>query len=263
LAWYLNDELPQSFMGQLEAHQRWVAEEDPDHPTWVVLYQYRDVAAYLDTFDVIGTDPYPIGRSPASMAAEWTAETFRQVEGARPLWQVPQLHNWANYRRTDEEKKGCYTPTFEEIRSMAWQCITEGATGLVFYSWFDVKRNPDVTFDRQWDGLKRIAAEIDRMAPILLSTEAAPEVAVRYGEPAAEGEPAWLHTLVRNHGGKLYLFAVNDGDGAGRVDFTLPEAAGGVRVLGEDRSIELRGSSFEDQFERLAVRVYEIESSGR
>lgn len=85
LAWYLNDELPQSFMGQLEAHQGWVAEEDPDHPTWVVLYQYRDVAAYLNTFDVIGTDPYPIGRAPASMAAEWTAETFRQVEGARPL----------------------------------------------------------------------------------------------------------------------------------------------------------------------------------
>ncbi len=262
LAWYLNDELPQSFMPQLEAHQRWVAEEDAGHPTWVVLYQYRDVAAYLNTFDIIGTDPYPIGRSPASMAAQWTAETFRQVEGARPLWQVPQLHNWANYRKTEEEKKGCYTPTFEEIRSMAWQCIAEGATGLVFYSWFDVKRNPDVTFDQQWDGLKRIAAEIDRMTPVLLSTEAAPEVGVRYGE-SSDDEAGWLHTLVRSHGGKVYVFAVNDGDGEGRVDFTLPEATGSVRVLGEDRSIDLGGSSFHDRFERLAVRVYEIELSDR
>ncbi len=42
LAWYLNDELPQQYMPQLEAHQRWVAEEDPHHPTWVVLYQYRE-----------------------------------------------------------------------------------------------------------------------------------------------------------------------------------------------------------------------------
>ena len=262
LAWYLNDELPQSFMGQLEAHQRWVAEEDLHHPTWVVLYQYRDVAAYLNTFDIIGTDPYPIGRAPASMAAEWTAETFRQVEGARPLWQVPQLHNWANYRKTEEEKKGCHTPTFEEVRSMAWQCIAEGATGLVFYSWFDVKRNPDVTFDRQWDGLKRVAAEIDSMAPILLSTESVPRVVVRYGEPAAD-EARWLHHLARSAGGKLYIFAVNDGDGAGRVDFTLPEAAQAVRVLVEDRPIELRGSSFHDQFDRLAVRVYEIGLSGR
>ena len=145
---------------------------------------------------------------------------------------------------------------------MAWQCIAEGATGLVFYSWFDVKRNPDVTFDRQWDGLKRLAAEIDRMAPILLSTETVPDVAVRYGESAAD-EATWLRHLVRRAGGKLYVFAVNDGDGAGRVDFTLPQAAKAVRVLTEDRSIELHGSSFYDQFDRLDVRVYEIEVSDR
>lgn len=167
------------------------------------------------------------------------------------------MHNWANYRKTEEEKKGCHTPTFEEIRSMAWQCIAEGATGLVFYSWFDVKRNPDVTFDRQWDGLKRVAAEIDRMAPILLSIETVPEVVVRYGETAA-GNASWLHHLVQSHGGKLYVFAVNDGDGEGQVDFTLPEAAKAVRVLGEERSIELHESSFHDQFDRLDVRVYEI-----
>lgn len=118
------------YLPRLEAHQQWVAEEDPDHPTWVVLYQFREVAAYLKTFDVIGTDPYRIGRSPASTAAQWTAEMFRQVKSSRPMWHVPQLHNWAK--------------TYDEVRSMAWQCICEGATGLVFYSWFDVRRNPDV-----------------------------------------------------------------------------------------------------------------------
>jgi hypothetical protein len=39
LAWYLNDELPQQFLPQLEAHQRWVVEEDLQHPTRAVLYQ--------------------------------------------------------------------------------------------------------------------------------------------------------------------------------------------------------------------------------
>jgi len=33
LAWYLNDELPQQYLPRLEAHYRWVAEEDVDHPT--------------------------------------------------------------------------------------------------------------------------------------------------------------------------------------------------------------------------------------
>ena len=66
--------------------RRWTAEADPNHPTWAVLYQVREVGDYIETFDVIGTDPYPIGRRPASMAGQWTAETFGQVCGARPMW---------------------------------------------------------------------------------------------------------------------------------------------------------------------------------
>jgi len=255
LAWYLNDELPQHFMPQLDAHQRWVAEEDPDHPTWVVLYQYREVSAYLNTFDVIGTDPYPIGRAPASWAAEWTAETFRQVEGARPLWQVPQLHNWANYRKDDSDAGKYRTPTFDEKRSMAWQCICEGATGLVFYSWYDVKRNPDVSFDEQWEGLKRIAAEIDRLAPVLLSVEPVPEVRTLCG---SDTRPAWLRCLVRRHGGKLYVIAANDGDGEGQVTFALPAVPHRIRELSDDRPIDVEGPSFADELGRLAVKIYEI-----
>ncbi len=256
LAWYLNDELSQTFIPQLEAHQRWVAEEDPGHPTWAVLYQYREVAAYRNTFDVIGTDPYPIGRKPASMAAEWTAETLRQVDGVRPVWQVPQLHNWANYEKIESQKAKCRTPTFDEVRSMAWQCIAEGATGLVFYSWGDVKRNPDVPFDVQWAGLKRIAAEIDELSAVLLSIEPAPSVSVR-GDTAVR--PAWLHTLVRRHGDKLLLFAVNDGDGQGRITWTLPAPAKRVRLRGQPAAITSSGNTFADELKPLDVKVYEIE----
>jgi hypothetical protein len=254
LAWYLNDELPQEFMPQLEAHQRWVAEEDPHHPTWVVLYQVNDVAEYRNTFDVIGTDPYPIGRKPASLAAEWTRETSRQVAHARPLWQVPQLHNWANYAKTDAERERGHTPSFAEVRSMAWQCIAEGATGLVFYSWYDVKRNPDVSFDEQWAGLKRIAEEIDRMAPVILSDQPVGAVTVNAGQ-----QPAWLHVLTRRYEGKLYLIAVNDGDGEGRVTYELPGEARAIREVSENRVLQAAGRAFTDDLEPLAVRVYEIE----
>jgi hypothetical protein len=258
LAWYLNDELPQQFLPRLEAHQTWVAEEDPQHPTWCVLYQFREVAAYLNTFDVIGTDPYPIGRSPASMAAEWTAETFRQVERARPMWQVPQAHNWANYAKTEPEKRNTHTPSYEEKRSMAWQCICEGATGLVFYSWRDVQRNPDVPFADQWDGLKRIAAEIDRLTPMLLSVEPVPAVKV-HGPASVQGSPRWLHWMARRHGGKLYVFAVNDGDGEGAATFSLPQEPRSIKVLGEDRPLRRNGAGFQDDFRRLAVHLYEVE----
>ena len=257
LAWYLNDELPQSYMPRLEAHERWAREDDPQHPTWVVLYQFKEVRDYCRTFDVIGTDPYPIGRSPASMAAQWTAETFRQVEYARPMWQVPQVHNWANYAKGDaQRKKAGRTPTFDEVRSMAWQCIAEGATGLVFYSWFDVKRNPDVSFDVQWDGLKRIAAEIDRMAPMILSIEECPKVVARGSE--SPDPPSWLHLLRRRYDGKIYLVAVNDGDGEGRITLQLPVPCKQVEVLGENRSLRPEGAEFQDELAKLAVHVYEV-----
>ena len=258
LAWYLNDELPLQYLPRLEAHHAWVAEEDPQHPTWAVLYQYREISAYLNTFDVIGTDPYPIGRSPASMAAEWTVETFRQVERARPMWQVPQAHNWANYAKGLGEKPKGHTPTYEEKRSMAWQCICEGATGLVFYSWYDVQRNADVPFAEQWDGLKRIAAEIDGLTPALLSVDPVAALKV-YGPAASEDAPRWLHWLVRRHNGKLYVFAVNDGDGQGTVNFSLPQQPRSIRVLGEDRQLHVEGTDFQDDFQRLAVHLYEIE----
>ncbi len=252
LAWYLNDELPQSFLPQLQSHQRWVAEEDPDHPTWVVLYQVNEVAAYVNTFDVIGTDPYPIGRKPASMAGEWTAETFRQVAAARPMWQVPQIFNWGNYAKTDEERSKGRTPTCEEVRGMAWQCIAEGATGLIFYSWFDLKRNPDVDFETKWADMKRLAEEIDRMAPVLLSVEPAEPITVD-GAP-----PAWLHCLVRGHDGKLYLIAVNDGDGEGDVTFRLPAGVKTVREMSADRALESGDRTFRDRLPPLAVHLYEI-----
>ena len=293
LAWYLNDELPQSYLPRLEAHQQWVAQADPNHPTWVVLYQFREVGAYLNTFDVIGTDPYPIGRHPASEVAEWTAETRRQVEDARPLWQVPQVHNWINYRKDDAENAQYRTPTYDEMRSMAWQCLCEGATGLVFYSWFDLKRNPDVPFEQQWGELKRIVAEIDRFAPILLSVEDNPAVRVNVAlgtpgkadgaesialaleTPAKPDEaPSWLHTLVRHHEGKTYVLAVNDGDGSGSVQFEVSVGRGfttgqpnmtndllrvaSIRDLTEDREINLSLGGFTDAFEPLSVHVYEI-----
>ncbi|MEI6501742.1 MAG: hypothetical protein WCP21_12045 [Armatimonadota bacterium] len=134
LAWYLNDELSIDKMASLEAHQEWLEELDPGHPTWIVLYQVGQLHLYRKTFDVLGTDPYPIPSVPARQAARYTVMSRDSVLGSRPIWQVPQSMNWASYRTSEEEKKECRPPTLGELRSMSWQCITEGATGLIYYS---------------------------------------------------------------------------------------------------------------------------------
>ncbi len=251
LAWYLNDELPVSMMPRLVAHQQWVEKLDPNHPTWVVLYQVHDVGRYTKSFDVIGTDPYPIPKSPASRAAEWTRLTVEQTAGCRGVWQVPQVFNWATYRKTHEQRKGLRPPTLAEMRSMAWQCITEGATGLVFYSFMDLKRDKATGFAPQWQKVKTMAAEIDAMIPAILSIEPAPAVRVAAGD--------WLHWITRVRNGKLYIMAVNDGDGEGVAKFTLPKPAQTITVLNENRVLAPQGPSFTDRFDKLAVHIYEVE----
>jgi hypothetical protein len=94
---YLNDELGVSWMSDLEAHYDWTAATDPDHVAWSVLYEAPELRQYMATFDVIGTDPYPINAPPGSgQPAKVGAEadvTRNQTGGARPMWEVIQAHN--------------------------------------------------------------------------------------------------------------------------------------------------------------------------
>jgi hypothetical protein len=79
----------------------------------------------------------------------------------------------------------------------------------------------------------------------------------------AGNTPGWLHWLARVHGGKLYLVAVNDGDGEGPVAFRLPAVPTAVRELGENRIVESDKAALPVHLPRLAVHCYEIELTSR
>ena len=216
LAWYLNDELPAAMIGRLAAHQEWLEELDPDHPTWVVLYQVDEVRRYLASFDVVGTDPYPIPSRPAAMALDWTRRTHQAGFGRRAVWQVPQIFNWAAYRK-GAEREASRAPTALEMRSMAWQCIAGGANGLIFYSWFDLwKMNASEPFEQRWAEVTAMAAEIREMVPVMLSVEPVPAITVT--GPAAVASRQWSRE------GAVYVLLVNSGTDAATAQVALPSA---------------------------------------
>jgi hypothetical protein len=251
LAWYLNDELPLEYVDALEAHQAWMEELDPNHPTWVVLYQVDQVRQYARTFDAIGTDPYPIPGTGAAMAGAWARKTVAAVQDRRPVWMVPQVFNWACYRQSDEEKQGLRPPTLDEMRSMTWQCLVQGARGLVYYSWFDLKRDTVVPFETQWGHVKQVAAQVEALAPVLLSVEPAPS----FETPAYE----WLHFTTRRVGKTVYLLAVNDQDRAHRARFDLGSRPASVALHGQlGAEAPPEGSTLSVQFGPHEVKVYEL-----
>lgn len=274
-----------------EAHYQWTRDTDPDHPAWSVLYEAGFLAQYMGTFDVIGTDPYPINApynasSTDGQAAKVGAEVDLSLAGidkARPLWEVIQAHNLRDYNKGCT---GCRTPSAKEERSMAWQAICRGANGIVYYSFFDIKRNDDVGFDTEWGILSQVAAEIDKYAPVLLSDEgAAPAPTLtlpsdKRGD-GSDDSPSWLAARARwaaspavgplQGGDDYYLFVANDGNGGGDVTFTIDRSvevisAEGVQVVSEStpRKIALDGSgaggtvSFSDSVDALDVVVYKL-----
>ena len=216
-AWYINDELPLSMLDQLTGHRDLCESLDPGRPTWVVLYQYKQIRSYVPTFDVIGTDPYPIPSKPASMAYEYAKSTYDGSFGAHAMIQVPQAFNWASYKHSREDKEKQRTPTNEELRSMAWMNIAGGANGLIFYSWFDLwKMSKTVEqggtalvaepFEERWKNLKALGEEISSCFPILLGVEDTMEVT-----PAEESDAAVVSRLYGANG-STWLLIVNTSD---------------------------------------------------
>lgn len=202
MAWYINDELGLDRLGSLTMHRDLFERLDPDRPTWVALYQIKQIRDYLPTFDVIGTDPYPIcqvGDPPVSQAIDWTRRTKEATFGARAMWQIPQVFDWGRYRKRDVNKTR--PPTFDEMRNMAWQCIVGGANGIIFYSyesWEEMRwrTSPEM----MWEHVCRIGSEIKERFPIFLSPEPAPALKCSCEEG---GVRAWRKD------GRIYILAVN------------------------------------------------------
>ena len=201
LAWYINDELGPEWLDKLQKRYDHVRRADPDHPAFMVLFQIGRLREYAGTFDVMGTDPYPVAGKepmPISMVADWTARTKRDVFG-KAVWEAPQIFDWSAYRKFP----GVTTraPTEAEIRNMVWQCAVAGANGVCAYNYNGLrimnKRDP---FENRWAEVCRVYGEFARYTDVFLSTEKA---------PAAAGAPDGVYVRVWRHKGQDWLLVIN------------------------------------------------------
>ena len=241
IAWYINDELPLKMIDELSARRDQMEQLDPGRPTWVVLYQINKIRDYIPSFDVIGTDPYPIPTRPPSHALDWARKTTKGAFSCFPNWMVPQAFNWASYwkgyGKTDEEVLACRAPTATELKAMTWMCIAGGATGLVYYSWTDLHRMDKLIkdggralrrdpFDVRWAEVKAVAADVKRLDQVLLGIETPLAIT-----PAPE-TPDDIGVRLFGKDGETWLLAVNaNNEKSATVTFTAPKA---VTCLGQE-----------------------------
>ena len=198
MAWYCNDEISLEKFPQLLARQRLLERIDPGHPTWTVLYQYGEVRGYYPTFDVVGTDPYPIPKSPIGNVAIWTRTTDDEVMGLKPIWQVPQAFAWADCR--GPERRNDRFPTREEMVNMSWQCVANGANGLVYWCYRLLYQKGKFLVDR-WADICAAASSVKPYTPVILSDEEPPK---------ATGATEDLSVRAWRYQGDVYLAVVNN-----------------------------------------------------
>jgi len=177
LAWYTCDERPPEWAERLTDRRNLLNGFDPLHPVWTVQYQLSqdgEYRAYLGTYDVAGSDPYPINwsgvRENIAMPSERTRRTRRDSFASSPIWQVPQFFDPGAYHASRMSRSR--PPTERELSCMCWQCIAEGANGLVAYSYTGLRmmdaRDP---FERKWAEACRVGREISGRFALLLSDD--------------------------------------------------------------------------------------------
>ena len=216
LYWYTNDEFPLPLRKRATKRYWFIRALDDQHPAGGCLDKPHLVRLFMPSFDLIGTDPYPVGKLPdLSTATEWANKTREEVFGMRPLLQTVQAFDWSWYFPKGYFKN-MHFPTRGEMRSLAWQHLIAGANGLSFFIFDGIfKRFEREEAMKHFQDVCAVAGEIKDLFPVLLSTEEPPKVLEK---------PTRLAVRTWRYEGAVYLAAADiKGNGGGHERIRLSD----------------------------------------
>ena len=242
LGWYLADELAVSYVPRLAKRRAWLAERDPDHPTFACYCRADQMREYIGTADVFGTDVYPVPFAPLRKVADVTRQTDAGLFGAFALWQVPQTFSWADTRTT--RAKGARFPTRGEMRSMCWQMVAAGANGIISYCLHHCmdRMTGEPTEDR-WENVCAVFADLKRFTDVFLAGDE---------PPAMTGVPPSLVVRTFRSGDDAWVLVCNLEDAVTEATFQIVGAtSAGEKVYGV--GAEMVGGKV-----RVAMPPYEV-----
>lgn len=244
LGWYIADE-PNGYKippSELEEVYRIVNENDPWHPVSIVfMAPFLAARNYEKALDIVMADPYPLPDLPVTMVGDVAGRLRQEFAGKRPVWMVPQAFGGGELWSRE--------PTLQEIRSMTWQSIINGATGIQYF----VRQGPNY-FPKSpstWAECGRMAMEVAELTPWLLSDE----------EPLpAETSSRNIITSSRLHDGKLIVMVVNKANEPSNAVIRI-KGVGTVkaRSMFENRMVNVNGGLISDYLPPYGSHVYLID----
>jgi hypothetical protein len=235
-------------------------------PTMIVLMSGSAVEKYRGRADLIGVDWYPVPWAPVATVAR-EMRLARVGTRGRPFYAVLQAFDWSSspeLLRTDTPLR---PPSREELRCMTYLALTQGATGLLFYTYdndqWKLREHPEL-----WNALSNLAQEVQQNAPIFKN-----RIEWWPAETKAHGPPADMYneimdarvllTLFRVHKASrsilpgCYLIAVNTSASSADLAFKLPFAGlQAVPGIGTDAAVVSDAGWVRKQFAPFEVSIF-------
>jgi len=244
LAWYISDEPTGNRITPeiLEEIYKVVRENDPWHPVSIVfMAPFLSSKKYANALDIVMADPYPLPDLAASTVGDVTSQLKEEFSGSRPVWIVPQAFGGGELWSRE--------PTIQEIRSMTWQAVINGATGIQYFVRQGLNYFPKST--ATWSECGRIAMEIAELTPWLLSDEETLRV-----------ETSSKNVIVSSkiHNGQLIVMAVNKKNEPVSTTIRIHGIYNNsARVIFENRSVPVTSGVLTDQIAAYGSQVYLID----
>lgn len=230
-AYYVFDEPDPITKGEeIRWNNEILAQYDINHPTiGTADKDYDEYGIYCKMTDILVVDPYVItGRESDDIGK--VGRVVRQAKENfpnRPVFLTLQGFHYS-------DRGDLRSPTYAELRNIAWQAICEGAEGFDCYAYTDM--TTDTTKDlATWKSeINSLYTEVENYEQVILSDEPSPVFSLENG-----GD--WLNITLKRYNGKTYIFAVNN---------TTASHSATLKIEGED-SIPL-------EFDPLEVIIEEI-----
>lgn len=244
LSWYISDE-PNGFRippEVLEDVYNTVKSTDPWHPVSIVFTTpFSAAKKYSGALDIVMADPYPIPTYPVTMVDNVSRQLRVDFAGKMPVWMVVQAFGGGEWWERE--------PTLQEIRSMTWQSVINGATGIQYFIRQGLNYFPKSA--ATWSECGRMALEIAELTPWLLSDEEP--------MPVESNSPKIIVTS-RLYKGKLAIMAVNMANEPVAISISIRGLTNGkARVVFENRSMPVYGGVISDHVAPLGSQVYMID----
>ena len=215
----------------------------------------EDYPEYIQGCDIASFDIYPATHSNPQIAGNlwYVAHGVERLtswgQGRKIVWNCIEC----TQIQSDDRK-----PTPEQVRCEVWMSIVHGSTGLIYFvhEWKPTFNESALLSDSaMYDAVTRINHRIAALAAVLNSPTVPDGAKVQPGNPEVP-----IATLVKRHGGAVYLFAVAMRSGQTRAKLAIQGLSGRhtVEVLDEDRTLEAADGAFEDDFRPWDVHLYRL-----